>query len=211
MGVAEVNLRNINIFALTSALLFGPISAFAVPIVYTSEASWLTALGGAAVTTEDFSSSPSGVLAAGTTDLGLFDVTITSNAEGQIGVFSEILNGDIDADSTLSMVFSNFDVTPLIGFAGDWGSTTTGDLLTITINGTTIQFDNFLAGSGDGFLGFIDTDSFTSLTFGTEGTTTFGEFFTLDNVQVATSSVPEPGILALLTIGLLGIRFAKKA
>ena len=210
-----MNIKNINIFTFVGALLIGPATALAVPIVYTTEASWLTALGGATVTSENFEASPLGNLAVGTTDVGLFDISITSNAEGQIGIAgggningSRQFNGDIDSDSTLSMNFSNFGISPLSAFAGEWASTTSGDLLTLSVNGSLIEFDNYLAGAGNGFLGFIDTDGFTSMTFGTEGTTSFGEFFNLDNVQVA--SVPEPGTLFLLAAGLLGLSFGRK-
>lgn len=210
-------IKSVKGFVLTGALLMGSSAAVAVPIVYTSEADWLTGLGGATVTTEDFESSPLGLLSVGTTDIGLFDISITSNAEGQIGIAnggsidgSRELKGDIDNDSTLSMGFSSFDVSPLIGFSGDWFSTTSGDLLTMTINNSIIDFSSYLSGAGDGFLGIIDSDGFTSLTFGTENPSAFGEFFSLDNVNVATASVPEPTILGLLAIGLFGIGFARR-
>jgi hypothetical protein len=49
-------------------------------------------------------------------------------------------------------------------------------------------------GAGNGFLGVVDLDGFTTIDFGTETPTTFGEFFQLDNVQTATAV---PAILLL--------------
>lgn len=202
---------NFKSFALLSGLLFGPVTAFSAVTVYTNEAAWLAATSGS-ISTENFESSPLGALSAGTTDIGSFDITIDNNNEGQIAIVnggsingSRQFNGDVDTDSTLSVDFSNFSASPLYAFAGEWASTTSGDLLTVNINGQVVQFDNYLAGTGNGFLGFIDTDGFTSMTFGTEGTTAFGEFFSLDNVQFASASVPEASSIYLLAFGLLGL------
>ena len=206
-----MQLNSIKGLLLSCGLFFSSTTAFSAVTVYTNEAAWLAATSGT-VFSENFESSPLGLLAVGTTDIGSFDITITSNAEQQIEIAdagsingSRQFNGDVDADSTLSVDFSNFSASPLYAFAGEWNSTTSGDRLTVDINGQVIQFDNYLGVIGSGFLGFTDTDGFTNLTFGTEGTTTFGEYFSLDNVQFASASVPDASSIFLLAFGLLGL------
>jgi hypothetical protein len=174
-------------------------------------------MGAASVAVEDFAASPLGPLAVGTTDIGRFSVTINSNAEGGVRIQqpgningTRELNGDIDADANSQLDFSGFGT--LIGFAGTWRSTASGDLLTVTVNGTTFEFDNFLTGVGNEFFGIADTAGFSLLQFGTETFTTFGEAFQLDDAQLATRADPTvvsaPGTLALFGIALaaLGIR-----
>lgn len=58
----------------------------ATPSVYTNEADWLAAIGRATVQTEDFESSPLGLLPPGYTDIGLFE--IYHNAPGPLPIQS---------------------------------------------------------------------------------------------------------------------------
>jgi len=198
-------------FILLSGILFGPATAFSAVTVYTNEAAWLAATSGS-ITVEDFESSPLGLLAPGTTNIGSFDISIANNADNVVAIAdggsvngSREFQGFVASTSNLSIDFSNFSASPLYAFAGEWFSTTTGNLLTMNINGTTIKFDDYLSGVGSGFLGFVDTNAFTNINFGTEGTTSFGEFFSLDDAQFAGASVPEASSLYLLAFGLLGL------
>jgi len=198
-------------FILLSGILLGPATAFSAVTVYTNEAAWLAATSGS-ITVEDFESSPLGLLAPGTTNIGSFDISIANNADNVVAIAdggsvngSREFQGFVASTSNLSIDFSNFSASPLYAFAGEWFSTTTGNLLTMNINGTTIKFDDYLSGVGSGFLGFVDTNAFTNINFGTEGTTSFGEFFSLDDAQFAGASVPEASSLYLLAFGLLGL------
>jgi hypothetical protein len=190
-------------------ILIGTVKA--VPVVYTTEATWLTAVTGSTVITEDFESSPIGILSVGTTDIGEFDITIdvsdsSTNIHGGGHVNgSREFDGFISLGGTTSIEFSGFDTSPIIGFAGDWVSTITGNLLTMEmdVNGTIIKFSDHFTSPGTGFLGVVDTVAFSSVAFDVENLTSFGEFFSVDNVRLA--SVPEPSTMLLLGIGLVGL------
>ena len=203
-------------FILLSGLLFGPATAFSAVTVYTNEAAWLAATSGS-ITVENFESSPLGLLASGTTNIGSFDISIANNADNAVAIANggsvngtREFQGFVASTSNLSIDFLNFSSSPLYAFAGEWFSTTTGNLLTMNINGTIIKFSDYLSGVGTGFLGFVDTNAFTNINFGTEGTTSFGEFFSLDDAQFAAANVPEASSLYLLAFGLLGLLGASR-
>jgi hypothetical protein len=171
-------------------------SASAVVEVFTTLAAWearvAAATGPPCISIKDLSG-PDIILAVGTTDVGLFDATIDSLAGviipmGQIG--GEFV-GWINAIGPTIFNIHNFDNAPIIGFAGDWNSTTNGNRLTVTINNETIKFGDYLAplpnDPGDGFLGFVDPAGIlTSLIFNVENTLSDeGEYFTVDDVRAA--------------------------
>jgi len=194
-------------------LVFVASPAFAVPVVYTTPASFQVAVGGPAyVITEDFESLPVGPLAAGTTDIGLFSITIDNNNENGVRILepgyvngSREFGGDIDNDANMILNFSDFSPSSLIGFAGTWGTTTSGDLLTATVNSVTFKFSDYLSGSGDGFLGFYDSAGITAINFGRENPSSKGEFFGLDNALLG---IPESSTAILLACGLAGLAAA---
>jgi hypothetical protein len=158
--------------------------------VYTDPASWEAAVlsKSACISTDDFSG-PNIKLRPGTTDVGLFDVTVNdlwSTPLGQIdGEFFGRIYDNSGAPCVLN--FHNFDNAPVIAVAGYWKSTTTGGKLTVKINGQTIKFSDHLTNpsSGEGFLGFIDSSNgINKLAFGTEGGFKFAdEIFTLDDLM----------------------------
>jgi hypothetical protein len=169
-------------------------SASAAVEVFTNLADWEARVGLAAgppcISIDDFTG-PDIVLVAGTTDVGLFDVTIdavTPNVDlGQIG---GIFKGRIYEPNNLTpqeFKFHNFDNAVVIAIAADWVSTTSGADLTVTINTEVIKFSDYLtSSSGSGFLGFVDEAlGIPTLIFGTESSNNLGEFFDLDDLRAA--------------------------
>lgn len=59
----------------------------------------------------------------------------------------------------------------------------------------------------EGFLGVVDTAGITSITV--QSANGFGSF-EVDNLQLATMPVPEPSILALIGLGLVGLGFSRR-
>ena len=174
---------------------------------------------------EDFESSPLGVYTPGPTDIGSFNVQTDTNDATAAGNDNQIANAGFIDNSREFQAFiiqdgaggSGADTTfvdfifesPLAGFAGDYFSAITGDLLIVTVNGTALEFDKFLGGMGTGFFGVVDLMSpITSVRFTVENLTSFGEFWAVDDVRLA--SIPEPITLALLTLGLFVLGFPRR-
>jgi hypothetical protein len=184
--------------------------ADAAVATFTTLAGWQAAAG--AATLETFNATPTGPLAPGSNDIGAFSVFLDANGQDLNAInASGFLSLYVDEVGSLSrggfVVRFDFD-TPLIGFAASWASTTSGDRATISLAGSTFQFDNFLP-SGGGFLGFVSTVPFSSVSFAHESASlgTDGEGFALDNARLATgitAAVSEPSAIAMLCLGLIG-------
>ena len=219
-------MKRSQLFIVGACLLGFSVAANATPIAYTSEADWLAALGSnAVIQVENFESSPVGVYTPGPTDIGLFSVqtdtndpTAASNRnqiaasgfvngshEFQAFIIQDGVGGSLADTSFVDLMFD----TPFAGFGGDFFSTITGDLLLVTVNGVAFEFDNFLGGMGNGFFGIVDLMApITSIRFTVENPADFGEFWAVDEVQLA--AIPEPDTLALLALALSGLAFARK-
>lgn len=196
----SISVISTSICAATAGLVM-PVDAAIT--VYTDRSAWEAAVGGTFLT-EDFNAIPDGPLQLGINDAGLIDIR-ANGAIGQMrwssgGLLGETISQD---GQTQDLIFP----TPVKAFGGDWGDATTNSLLITIVGGETIQFDNYLSGFGDGFLGVVSTASFTEARISDEGTSG-NEVYFLDNVSF--SQVPEPGTLGValvaLGIGRLGRR-----
>lgn len=214
MTDSNSNLRRSLAATAVLALTLPAAPAVAVPVVFTSLAAWTAAVTG--IQTENFAASPLGALAAGSNDIGLFDVFITAADPNSEIASPGFVNSTRGLNLFLVGAASNiarFDFDSAItAWGGDFASTHTGDHLTVTVNGSTIQFDSVLdvSGPGDGFLGVVDTTPFSSITFDREGHTTVGEFFGVDNFRIAGAAAPEPATLALLGLAIAGLSVGRR-
>lgn len=100
-----------------------------------------------------------------------------------------------------------------VGFGADWRATNDGGRLVVYLVRVgccfldSVEFDNFLAPSAIGFLGFVSDTPFNWAQFDTE--IFVAEEFGMDNLSFAIASVPAPTTIWLLGIGLAGLSFAR--
>ena len=172
-------------------------SAQAVLInTYTAAADWTSAVGSYA--TEDFE------------DLTLqapLQSFVSENGEISGGTFNDLLIPESSAAATI------FTFNPgIYGIGADWdlGPLTVGTGLEVhTLNGT---YDiGEVSVDPAGFWGFTIDESISFIVL-TNGPNCCRENYTIDNMMMATSAstVPEPGILALMGIGLAGMGFSRR-
>ncbi len=188
---------------------------------FTDRTAWETAVA-EPVTVEDFDSIGTYQLIEGINNAGLIDIELI-NLAGQnewnavTSGGSQNVNGTVfyqggcNANSeTVSNSGADFiDLhlpRPVMAFGADFASTHSGDGLTLSVNGETFEFSNLLpAEQGSGFVGFISTEHFSVVRlFDADKREAFG----VDNVSFALT--PEPGTIALLALGGLGILRKRK-
>ncbi len=194
---------------LSSFIIFrGLNSQVSAATVYTNRSAWESAIG--EFVTEDFNTLVPYGFSTGLNNVGLIDINVTGSVHyNQLGSPST-LGSQFAIDGTNHLIGQVIDggathptiifPWPIIGFAADWRSTTTGGhLLMLTFDNTTIHFDDYLSGEGTGFLGVIAANSFTQAVFDTENNN--AEAFGMDNLSIT----PEPGMVCLLGLGGLSL------
>jgi hypothetical protein len=191
-----------------AALALAALNAQAVLMVFTDRTGWETAITGT-IATEDFNGVTPFAMSTGVNSAGLIAIGLTGGStdsridDGSGGADidgSNYFHGALDGGGSLGFADSAEILTsPTVGFGADWTTTITGGLLTLTILGETVQFDNHLSGIGNGFLGVVSTVVFSSILLDTE--TGAAEQFGMDNFSLA-FAMPEPATAALLGVAL---------
>jgi PEP-CTERM motif-containing protein len=216
-----VELPRCAVVSIALASFINPSPAAADTIVLTDRAAWTAAFD--LVWVETFESSAVGTFLAGDTEVGDLGLTVTlaedSSTIGikQLSSGGQGFQGQITIRDDQPTIITLTFPFPVYGFGADFRSTTTDGWLTMAAGTEVVQFHDFLqVFPGNGFLGVVSSDPFTSVAFGAQFPRA-GEWFEMDNasfgtVEVAQSlsitavPVPEPSSLAMLAIAL-GVLF----
>lgn len=205
------NRKNASLFLLGivchSVKLFQRASAINV---YNDAADWHNAVFEVKgqIRAESFNDAPQNYqLSPGSTDLDFLSFTI-DNEEPFMGFYKDFFTnrGQYFIGSILTNESNNTFIEikprstiggPAIAFGADFVDTLSDALLTLTVNGETIKFSDYLTDTGilnnkvlgNGFLGFVLPygTSFSKITFGLERKNKTGEQFFMDNLMIALS------------------------
>jgi len=200
--------RQIKILA-AALLVFLPIAASAVPIVYTDESSYLAAIASFDSVSEGFETAGWVACTSGCTAVTNNGLTWTASdsiranqftfRSGAYGVFDSL--GDPDAITVTNAVDT------LVAAGGWFTAPASAPRVDFMIDATTVGSID-LGFPGFGFLGVVDTSGFSSIVFGAPTGHFIADDFTFARAELV--AVPEPGTLALLGIGLFGMGVARR-
>ena len=197
--------------------------SFEIPAIaelsfYTDRSDWEAAVSGDIVT-EDFDAVAPYILTEGVNSAGLIYIELADLVEENVfNVFDDGLawsgwtpffQGALrrnDPDAKINLVLPSS-----MAFGGDFYSTYSHDGLSLEVDGSSYKFGDWMpSDDGTGFLGFISTNAFTTVTLFDPVEEDLanlvlrsGETFGLDNVSFA---VPEPITLGFLGLGVFCLR-----
>jgi len=197
-------------FIIISSIFYCSLANAALITVYTDRTTWESALAGAVISTETFSTP---IAAA---DVIALDNGIVSTANPTSFSYNRV-SGGVFGGYACSVTACNSFAPDDIGWAlpsavnaigGDFFGVNSSGGVTIDIDslgysGAAI-FDSL--GGSNGFYGLISDTQFSNIAFRCAGNC--GDAYSIDNFSSA--SVPEPTSLLLLGIGLAGLGFARK-
>lgn len=213
-------MRSTRLLALATASLLS-LSAQAAPVFYTTEAAFLTATSGLALSLETFDAHKPPTrkvinnLTSGlniTSNTNLFDV---NNSNYCAGTGNCISFTTPSGGSLQTFTFDSGSVNAFGVFLGDLADTG-GTILTLTTStGATQSYSLNLSNNTERYFGILDlTSPFTSVSMRNSDS---GDEVFIDNVRWGKSpavqqstAVPEPGMLALLGVSLAGVALARR-
>jgi hypothetical protein len=187
--------------------LFNSSEGSRAPQVYRNVADWVNAVyeAGGRIRAESFNDTPENYqLPSGKYDLDFMSITVEKEQEFQ-GFYQDFFTNDgqyfigyLNKNNTFINIKPRSNIGGrAIGFGAEWVDTTSTANLTMTVNGYTTNFSDYLTSpgilngtvTGNGFLGFVlEGSSFDNVVLGVQNRSKIGEQFFMDNALFAIMS-----------------------